>query len=115
MVRFYIKGGVWKNTEDEILKAAIMKYGMNQWGRVASLLPRKTPAQCKARWYEWLDPSIKKTEWSREEEERLLHLAKIFHQQWRTIAPVVGRTAAQCLSHYEKLLDAAADGVAAGG
>jgi hypothetical protein len=25
-----IKGGVWKNTEDEILKAAVMKYGLNQ-------------------------------------------------------------------------------------
>jgi hypothetical protein len=24
--------------------------------------------------------------------------------QWRTIAPIVGRTAAQCLEHYEKLL-----------
>jgi hypothetical protein len=22
-----MKGGVWKNTEDEILKAAVMKYG----------------------------------------------------------------------------------------
>lgn len=29
MVRVQIKGGVWKNTEDEILKAAISKYGMN--------------------------------------------------------------------------------------
>lgn len=27
MVRFHLKGGVWKNTEDEILKAAVMKYG----------------------------------------------------------------------------------------
>merc|ERR1712137_875185 len=25
--------------------------------------------------------------------------------QWRTIAPVVGRTANQCLEHYERLLD----------
>jgi hypothetical protein len=25
-----IKGGVWRNTEDEILKAAVMKYGKNQ-------------------------------------------------------------------------------------
>lgn len=24
--------------------------------------------------------------------------------QWRTIAPLVGRTAAQCLEHYERLL-----------
>jgi len=50
MVRIIIKGGVWKvclrepgvldssynsisaqNTEDEVLKAAIAKYGKNQW------------------------------------------------------------------------------------
>lgn len=54
--------------------------------------------------FEWLDPSIKKTEWSREEEEKLLHLAKLMPTQWRTIAPIVGRTAAQCLEHYEYLL-----------
>lgn len=100
-----IKGGVWRNTEDEILKAAVMKYGKNQWSRIASLLHRKSAKQCKARWYEWLDPSIKKTEWSREEEEKLLHLAKLMPTQWRTIAPIIGRTAAQCLEHYEFLLD----------
>ena len=55
-MRIMIKGGVWKNTEDEILKAAVMKYGKNQWARVASLLNRKSAKQCKARWYEWLDP-----------------------------------------------------------
>lgn len=106
-MRILIKGGVWKNTEDEILKAAVMKYGKNQWSRVASLLSRKSAKQCKARWYEWLDPSIKKIEWSREEEEKLLHLAKLMPNQWRTIAPIVGRTAGQCMEHYERLLDQA--------
>lgn len=48
-----------------------------------------------------------KTEWSREEDEKLLHLAKIMPCQWRSIAPMVGRTAAQCLERYEKLLDSA--------
>ncbi|GAM21122.1 hypothetical protein SAMD00019534_042970, partial [Acytostelium subglobosum LB1] len=105
-MRSNIKGGVWKNTEDEILKVAVMKYGKNQWARISSLLIKKSPAQCKARWYEWLDPSIKKTEWSKEEEEKLLHLAKIFPAQWKTIAPLVGRTASQCLEHYNRLLDA---------
>ncbi|PWN28725.1 hypothetical protein BDZ90DRAFT_230745 [Jaminaea rosea] len=107
MVRVQIKGGVWKNTEDEILKAAISKYGMNQWARISSLLVRKTPKQCKARWYEWLDPAIKKTEWSKEEDEKLLHLAKLMPTQWRTIAPIVGRTATQCLERYQRLLDEA--------
>jgi pre-mRNA-splicing factor CDC5/CEF1 len=106
-MRYVTKGGVWKNAEDEILKAAVMKYGKNQWARISSLLVNKSAKQCKARWYEWLDPSIKKTEWTKEEEEKLLHLAKIMPCQWRTIAPLVGRTAAQCLEHYSKLLDAA--------
>ncbi|KAK9842456.1 hypothetical protein WJX81_000971 [Elliptochloris bilobata] len=93
---------------DEILKAAVMKYGLNQWARISSLLVRKSAKQCKARWYEWLDPAIKKTEWTREEDEKLLHLAKLLPTQWRTIAPIVGRTSVQCLERYEKLLDAAA-------
>ena len=84
-----------------------MKYGQNQWARISSLLVRKSAKQCKARWHEWVDPSIKKTEWTREEDERLLHLAKLMPTQWRTIAPIVGRTPAQCLERYEKLLDAA--------
>jgi pre-mRNA-splicing factor CDC5/CEF1 len=107
--------------------AWILQYGKNQWARISSLLVRKTPKQCKARWcvsrifraslgpfhlicgsfarYEWLDPSIKKTEWSKEEDEKLLHLAKLMPTQWRTIAPIVGRTATQCLERYQRLLD----------
>lgn len=105
MAPTYIKGGVWTNVEDEILRAAISKYGLNQWARVSSLLARKTAKQVKARWFEWLDPTIKKIEWSREEDEKLLHLAKLMPTQWRTIAPVVGRTATQCIERYQKLLD----------
>jgi len=102
-----VKGGVWTNIEDEILKAAVSKYGLNQWARVSSLLARKTPKQCKARWTEWLDPGIRKIEWSKEEDEKLLHLAKLMPTQWRTIAPIVGRTATQCLERYQRLLDEA--------
>lgn len=66
MPRIMIKGGIWRNTEvrhqtfyyvcvdcmlqDEILKAAVMKYGKNQWARIASLLHKKSSKQCKARW-----------------------------------------------------------------
>ncbi|KAL7484764.1 hypothetical protein ACHAW6_010386 [Cyclotella cf. meneghiniana] len=108
MVRVFIKGGTWKNSEDEILKAAVMKYGKQQWARVASLLNRKSAKQCKARWNEWLDPSVRKAEWSREEDEKLLHLAKLMPAQWRTIGPLVGRTGGQCQERYERLLDEAA-------
>lgn len=94
-----------------------MKYGKQQWARVASLLNRKSAKQCKARWNEWLDPSVRKVEWSRAEDEKLLHLAKLMPAQWRTIGPLVGRTAGQCQERYERLLDeaaTAAGGIAAG-
>jgi pre-mRNA-splicing factor CDC5/CEF1 len=32
-------------------------------------------------------------------------MAKLLPTQWRTIAPIVGRTATQCLERYQKLLD----------
>lgn len=96
--------------EDEILKVAVMKYGRNQWARISSLLVRKTPKQCKARWNEWLDPRVKKTEWSREEDEKLLHLTKVFPSQWGTIADLVGRTAQMCVERYERLLELSAGG-----
>lgn len=115
MVRVFLKGGVWKNSEDEVLKAAVQKYGKQQWARVASLLNRKTAKQCKARWHEWLDPAIRKTEWSRAEEEQLLELAKVMPAQWKTIAPIVGRTAMQCQEHYEYLLDQVAASANASG
>ncbi|KAF1968322.1 hypothetical protein BU23DRAFT_558556 [Bimuria novae-zelandiae CBS 107.79] len=99
------KVGQWSNVEDEVLKAAISKYGLNQWARCASLLAKKTAKQCKARWNEWLDPSLKKTDWNREEDEKLLTMAKLLPTQWRTIAPIVGRSANMCLMRYQQLLD----------
>ncbi|KAI3406812.2 CEF1 [Candida oxycetoniae] len=101
----YVKGGAWTNIEDEILKAAVQKYGINQWARVSSLLPKKTDLQAKARWNEWLDPTINKSSWSLKEDKRLLELTKLLPNQWRTIASVIGRTATQCIERFQKLLD----------
>lgn len=95
---------------DEVLKAAIAKYGLQQWSRISSLLARKTSKQAKARWQNWLDPSIRKTPWSSDEDTKLLHMAKIMPNQWRTVANVIGtgRTATMCLERYQTLLDESA-------
>ncbi|KAH3678431.1 hypothetical protein WICMUC_001448 [Wickerhamomyces mucosus] len=109
MVPVYIKGGAWTNIEDEILKAAVTKYGLNQWARVASLLAKKTAKQCKARWQEYLDPRIIKSDWSQEEDERLLSVARLRPNQWRSIGQIIGRTAAQAIERYQSLLDDSTD------
>ena len=98
------KQAVWRNAEDEVLKAAVMKYGINEWSRISSLLTRKTPKQCRARWMEYLNPDIKKIEWSVEEDERLLHFSKLFPNQWRTISTQLDRTSNQCVARYYELV-----------
>jgi pre-mRNA-splicing factor CDC5/CEF1 len=105
MAPIYIKGGLWTNVEDEIVKAAVMKYGLNQWSRVASLLTNKTAKQAKARWFEWLNPAINTDGWDRGEDEKLLSLFKLLPNQWRTISQVIGRTATSCADRYQKLID----------
>ena len=42
-----------------------------------------------------------------------MHLAKLLPAQWKTIGPLVARTASQAQEHYEKLLDEAAGGTEA--
>jgi pre-mRNA-splicing factor CDC5/CEF1 len=115
---------LWTNVEDSILQASISKYGLNQWSRVSSLLARKSAKQCKARWEEFLSPAAKKGDWSQAEDEQLLHvstlcgdigevmltiaqLAKIFSSSWRTIASIIGRSAHQCITRYDALLNQA--------
>jgi hypothetical protein len=45
-------GGTWSNAEDQVLLAACAKYGIGtSWARISSLLPRKSPKQCKARFH----------------------------------------------------------------
>ena len=104
----YVKGGVWTNVEDEILKAAIQKYGIYQWERISSLLPKKSAKQVKARWVEYLSPLLNKTDWTKEEDEKLLNLHRIFPNQWRSISNILNRTAVQCVERYQKLIDEAA-------
>ena len=103
-MKIFIRGGVWSNVEDQVLIASYMKYGNNQWTRIASLLPRKSASQVKARWEEYLDPTIRKTPWTHSEDEKLLHFARFMPMQWRTIAQFFGRSSYQCVERYRELM-----------
>jgi pre-mRNA-splicing factor CDC5/CEF1 len=74
---------------------------------VSSLLARKSSKQCKARWENYLSPDVKKTEWSKDEDEKLMNLVKMMPTSWRTISSVVGRSAHHCIERYNQLLDEA--------
>lgn len=103
-VPVYVKGGVWTNIEDQILKAAVSKYGTHQWSKIASLLRKKSARQCQIRWTEFLNPNLNNDRFSKEEDIRLLKLSQQFPNQWRTIGELMGRTAQLCNDRYNKLL-----------
>lgn len=100
-----MKGGVWTNVEDQILKAAVQKYGTHQWSKVASLLQKKTARQSELRWNEYLNPKLNFTEFSKEEDAQLLDLARELPNQWRTIADMMARPAQVCVERYNRLLE----------
>ncbi|KAL3241275.1 Cef1p [Nakaseomyces bracarensis] len=97
--------GLWSNVEDQILKAAVQKYGVHQWSKVASLIQKKTARQCEIRWKEFLDPTLNFTEFTKEEDERLLELVRTLPNQWRTVAEMMGRPSQQCVERYNFLLE----------
>lgn len=104
-VPVYVKGGIWTNLEDQIVKAAIQKYGTHQWSKIASLLQKKSARQCEIRWNEYLNPKLNFTPFTKDEDTKLLDLARKLPNQWRSIADAMGRTAQACIDRYNRLLE----------
>lgn len=92
----------WTKLEDDIIKAAIMKYGLNNWSKVSSLLDGKSPDECRDRW-EIITP--RNTDFTKEELISLLDTYKIFPNQWNLISKCMkNKSAEQCQDAYNKIL-----------
>ncbi|RKP07048.1 Homeodomain-like protein, partial [Thamnocephalis sphaerospora] len=66
-----IRRGSWTEDEDELLREAVHRHG-REWVKVAALVPGRSPRQCNSRWDITLNPDVRHTSWTLEEEERLL-------------------------------------------
>jgi len=95
---------LWKNAEDELLKAAVMKYGLNEWPRISSLFPNRDHRAVKTRWTEYLDPTLHKLEWNRDEDRKLMELERAFPTQWRLVGQSLGRSARACRERFSDLV-----------
>ncbi|KAI9014542.1 hypothetical protein CLU79DRAFT_367550 [Phycomyces nitens] len=98
-----LRKGTWTDEEDQLLREGVTKYP-NQWSKIADMLEGRTDDQCAKRWRESLDPSIDRSDWSTEEDARLMEKYDLFGSQWQRIAQFFdGRPGLHCRNRWRKL------------
>ncbi|KAG1171261.1 hypothetical protein G6F70_005088 [Rhizopus microsporus] len=98
-----LRKGAWTDEEDQLLREGVSKYP-NQWSKIADMLEGRTDDQCAKRWRESLDPSIDRSEWTAEEDKRLMEKYEEYGSQWQKIAYFFeGRPGLHCRNRWRKL------------
>ncbi|KAK3142066.1 hypothetical protein QOZ80_4BG0341760 [Eleusine coracana subsp. coracana] len=89
-----LKKGPWTPEEDKILVAHIQRFGHGNWRALpkqAGLL--RCGKSCRLRWINYLRPDIKRGNFTKEEEDTIIHLHELLGNRWSAIAArLPGRT-----------------------
>jgi len=89
--------GNWVQAEDEIILRYVYEKDRNNdnmmWGNLQETLNGRSGKSCRERWFNHLDPKIKRTEWSVEEQWVLFILRNQQVEKWSLISKrLMGRT-----------------------
>ncbi|KAG8694692.1 Myb-like DNA-binding domain protein [Ceratobasidium sp. 395] len=98
-----IKKGKWSTEEDEALRKGVAAFGRT-WIKVQEYVEGRTDAQCRERWSNMLDPSLKTGPWEAEE-DRILLDAVDRKLPWSAVSALLpGRTDNRCAKRYQILI-----------
>lgn len=102
----HIKGR-WSTKEDALLRAFVNSIGINRinWKNIPEIIPGRSSKQCRDRWFNHLDATLKPADnWEPEEDATLWVLVECYGRKWTHIARIMpGRSDNGLQIRYNRL------------